>query len=130
MTDEQTEKWLTYGPSYDMLPDYMQEPARRYVEDGQLPGHFLQAVLRNELVEATLRADTVNRACLQVWAGWLYDQVPMSAWGSGGKVAAWSLARKNEKTQQEAEHAVETQQERTIAAAELMTEDQRKARGL
>lgn len=108
-----------FPAKYGLLPDYMRAAARRYLEDGDLPGDFLLAVLRNELVQAVLRADGTNRAVLPVWVRWLYNEIPYNAWGSAERVAAWSLARKNEKAQAEAERAVESQQEREIATREL-----------
>ena len=74
---------------YDMLPDYMRDRARAYVENGEPVGSFLTAVFENNLVEALGRADMENRAAIFVWTRWLYNDVPMDAWGSPEKVAAW-----------------------------------------
>ena len=76
--------------NYNKLPEYMREPARLYIEEGELPGGFLMAVLTNNLVEAAARADEVNQQRLFEWAGWLYNEVPKPAWGSPTKVLAWS----------------------------------------
>ena len=75
--------------NYDKLPEHMQEAARLYIEEGEMPGHFLVAVLSNCLVEAFARADEVNRSYMWTWADWLYNDIPMPAWGSANKVLAW-----------------------------------------
>ena len=75
---------------YDKLPEHMQEAARCYIEEGEMPGSFLTAVLTNNLVEAFGNADEINRACMWDWCLWLYNEAPMPAWGSAEKVLAWS----------------------------------------
>ncbi len=77
---------------YDALPEHMRDPARRYVEDGEHVGDFLAAVLENNLVEALGRADLENRVAIFAWTAWLYNDVPMDAWGSPEKVTAWIAA--------------------------------------
>ncbi len=76
---------------YSMLPDHMQVVAREYVENFLMPGDFLQAVLRNDLVAAFSRADATNAAAMQTWASWLYNECPSAAWGTMAKVEAWCL---------------------------------------
>ncbi len=75
--------------NYDKLPEHMQEAARLYIEEGEMPGNFLVAVLTNNLVEAFARADDINQDCMHVWVGWLYNEIPMGAWGSAADVLAW-----------------------------------------
>lgn len=74
---------------YSMLPEYMQEPAREYVELGHRPGDFLYEVLCNNLVNAFGRADETNFDRMHVWARWLFNEAPASCWGSPEKVKAW-----------------------------------------
>ncbi len=74
---------------YSMLPDHMQQVARDYVENFVMPGDFLQAVLRNDLVAAFGRADWTNIQAMQQWASWLYNECPSTAWGSMDKVEKW-----------------------------------------
>lgn len=74
---------------YSMLPDYMQSAARRYVENRLPPGHFLTAVLSNNLVDAVLCADLTNRARLVDYAFWLYHELPGNCWGDPETVAQW-----------------------------------------
>ena len=79
---------------YDGLPRHMRPAARRYVEDGAIPGKFLQAVLQNDLVEAFGKTDGINEARMKDWTLWLYNECPALAWGSKEKMVAWSDRRK------------------------------------
>lgn len=76
-------------PRYDRLPGHMQAGARRYIEQGLEPGHFLRNVLANDLVGAVSRADSVNKQSLPEWAMWLHNDIPSGAWGSEEKVIRW-----------------------------------------
>lgn len=62
---------------------------RRYIEQGILPGHFLRAVICNDLVEATARADIVNSYRLHDFGLFLHYYVPPAAWGSEEKMRNW-----------------------------------------
>ena len=76
------------------LPEHMREAVSRYLNDGTMPGGFLAAVLRNDLVRAVTLADDKNTAALFAWAMWLYNECPDDAWGSREKVREWSLRRR------------------------------------
>jgi len=62
---------------------------QRYFEEGIPTGHFLRAVLENNLHRALERADLENRQLLIPIAGWLQTYPPGSAWGSKDQVSAW-----------------------------------------
>lgn len=81
---------------YSILPEHCRGGMRRYVEDGLMPGDFLTAVLENNLVEAFARADDINIHRLFDYANFLYNELPISAWGSPEKVERWA-ARQREK---------------------------------
>jgi len=74
------------------LPDYMVPGLERYIYKGILPGDFLSAVLRNDLVSAVSNADETNLANLPVYIGFLYNEVPSTCWGSPQKVEEWSAS--------------------------------------
>lgn len=74
---------------YSQLPEHMRDGMRLHVEEGGTTGHFLTAVLENDLAEASLRADDVNRTNLHRYVSFLYWQAPQSCWGSPEKVKAW-----------------------------------------
>lgn len=62
---------------------------KRWIEFGRLPGHFLQAVLKNDLKEACMRADDENIANLPAYAAYLYVEAPAGCHGSPEQVKAW-----------------------------------------
>ena len=78
---------------YARLPEHMRDAASDYIEDHRGPGHFLYAVLSNDLVGAFGRADEANRDAMHDWAMWLYNDIPSAAWGTPEKVDAWVAER-------------------------------------
>ncbi len=74
---------------WDQIPAHMREGIRAYVEDRRPIGHFLTALLSNDLKNAALRADDANRAALADWVGFIYEYAPSNCWGSPEIVAAW-----------------------------------------
>lgn len=73
-----------------VIPERMTPALERWIERGQLPGEFLQAVLRNDLREAVGRADPENLAALPAYVGYLYNEAPAGCYGSPEKMAAWA----------------------------------------
>jgi len=61
----------------------------RYIEEGLPPGEFLKAILENDFVGATVKADADNFANLPAYANFLYFEVPSAAWGSKEQVERW-----------------------------------------
>lgn len=84
LTDKQVSKMSEYG-----IPDYMQGGLIRYYENRIEPGHFLSAVLRNDLMGAFGRADENNRAALWSYVLWLYNQAPSGSYGSVEAFKGW-----------------------------------------
>ncbi len=52
-------------------------------------GHFLTAVLSNNLFEAFARADKESAAALRDIVMFVYNELPGQCWGSPEKVTAW-----------------------------------------
>lgn len=77
-------------PNYDRIPERMREPARRYVERGIIPGDFLQAVLSDSLTQAFGRADAGNKARMDDYVMWLYNDIPGACWGSRERIEEWA----------------------------------------
>jgi hypothetical protein len=77
---------------YSRLPEHMQGGARRYIERGISPGHFLTAVLSNDFLGAFKRADDENIERMKEWARWLYNECPREAHGSPEAVEEWIAA--------------------------------------
>lgn len=73
---------------YD-IPDHTKGALRRYVEQGLMPGSFLEAVLTNDLMGATGRADPHNIFALKEICMFVYNEIPATAWGSRERMEAW-----------------------------------------
>ena len=71
------------------VPESLHYGLVEYFAARQPTGDFLRAVLENNLSEAAVRADIVNRFCLAEIVLFLYNDCPARAWGSPEKVAAW-----------------------------------------
>lgn len=67
----------------------------RYLIDGYLPGHFLTAVISNDLQRAISRADDASLRALKSIVVFLYNYAPSDAWGSQERVDGW-LSGKHE----------------------------------
>jgi len=65
----------------------------RYAKYRIPTGHFLQAVLCNDLMEAIGRADEENRADLFEICDYIYNHMPFQCHGSPEKVKAWLAGR-------------------------------------
>lgn len=74
---------------YSRLPGHMQAGARRYVERGIPPGHFMTAVICNDLFEAVGRADDTNKHALADWARFFYNEAPRGCFGSPEHFQEW-----------------------------------------
>jgi hypothetical protein len=68
----------------------------RWISHGVPPGHFLMAVLCNDLREAVVRADDVNLAALPDIVNWVRFNAPPACWGSPAAVNRWRLSLRRE----------------------------------
>ncbi len=75
--------------NYQILPEHCQGGMRRYIEDGAMPGAFLQAVICNNLVEAYGQADDINTLLMRSYAMFLYNEAPTYSWGSKEIMESW-----------------------------------------
>ena len=71
------------------IPVRMHNGLLLYIEHGIRPGHFLTAVLANDLRGAVERADDDNITLLPIYIRWLYNHAPGPCWGSPERVDAW-----------------------------------------
>lgn len=71
------------------IPDRMMQSLHDYCAFGHPVGHFLTAVLSNDLAEACARADEDNLRNLPAYVHYLYNEAPSTCWGSPEKVKAW-----------------------------------------
>jgi hypothetical protein len=85
MNQYQKEKLRLLG-----IPARMHGGIVRYVEDGIQPGHFLTAVINNDLREACGRADDENVQLLANYVRWFYNYAPSGCWGSSDSATRWA----------------------------------------
>lgn len=81
---------------YVLLPAHLRGGMQRYLEEGMLPGQFLQAVLKNDLAGTFSRADHESQAALVDIVAWLHMECPGTAWGNEEKMLAWAKERAGE----------------------------------
>lgn len=72
-----------------MIPENTKESLHLYVNSGLRPGHFLEAVLSNDLFGAVSHADSQNSAALVEIVRYVYNELPTGAYGSHEKIRAW-----------------------------------------
>ena len=70
------------------IPTRMFGPVLRYVVQGIKPGHFLSAVITNDLREVA-RADDENQEALGSWVRLFHNFTPAACWGSEDRLDAW-----------------------------------------
>jgi hypothetical protein len=75
--------------NYSLLPERLRGGVARYIEHGVPPGHFLTAVVSNDLREACARADDENRRRIWEIVSWFYNEAPYPCWGSPDRVRDW-----------------------------------------
>lgn len=74
---------------YTVLPEHLRGGMQRYIEKGIPTGHFLEAVLSNDLMGAFRRGDSESQRGLASIASFLYNQAPAWCFGSSGNYSAW-----------------------------------------
>jgi len=84
---------MTEENIYNAIPSHMREAITRYVERGELYGHFLTALFSNDLHGVFARADTTSRALLHTYVKLIYNRIPGNAWGSPEKVKEYMEER-------------------------------------
>ena len=77
-----------------IAPGYMIEQLNNYIKTGQDLGHFLTAVIENNLMRATARADGHNILNIPAYCAYLYNEAPSACHGSPEKVKAWQKQRR------------------------------------
>lgn len=75
------------------IPLHMHEGLIAYVLTGRPTGHFLMAILTNDLRDAVSRADEENQPRIHEYVRFLYNYAPVGCWGSPEHYAAWVTQR-------------------------------------
>jgi len=76
------------------ISDSMMDGIERYLNDGIPPGHFLTAIICNDLTAAVLRADDTNLRNIPAFVSYFYNQAPINSWGSIKKMATWMVSKR------------------------------------
>lgn len=82
-------RYRQFTGNYARIPRDTQYALTEYVTQGQPVGHFLTAVLENNLKEAFAHADDANSAALKEIVMWIYNVAPGNCQGSPGRVNDW-----------------------------------------
>ena len=83
-----------FAGEYAAIPQDMRESMMRYVEERREPGHFLTAVIQNNLINAVCRADKHNLLLIKEYAQWFYNVAPAPCAGSPEKMRIWLEGKK------------------------------------
>lgn len=78
-----------FNLDYSGLPERYRDGTERYVEHQIRPGHFLSAVLSNDLKGALGYMDDPTGASLLQVFRWLLSEPPATCWGNAAKVDRW-----------------------------------------
>jgi len=76
---------LSFEGRYADIPECTKHALREWALHGQTPGHFVEAVLRNDLHDAFDRADDDNLAAMQLIVSWIHCELPTDAWLCPGR---------------------------------------------
>jgi hypothetical protein len=74
---------------FSRIPEHILRGLYGYVEHRQATGHFLNAVLTNNLFDAISRADKEALAALREIVVFVHMEVRSDAYGSSQKVQEW-----------------------------------------
>lgn len=76
---------------YSVLPRSLQIGAQNWIEEGVVPGTFLELIIRGD-IRAVLYADAHNLPIMQDIVRWWTTYAPSACWGSDEKVTGWKSA--------------------------------------
>ena len=80
---------LNYSFRCWYIPERMMDGLERWRDYGISPGHFLTAILENNLMEALHCADDENLHNIPAYGAYLYNELPVGSHGSPEIVRAW-----------------------------------------
>jgi len=80
---------LQFDGEYAVIPGNTQMGLENYLEHKIAPGHFLTAVLTNDLMGAFGRADMGNINAMHAIVKYMYNRMPMGSYGSKENFEQW-----------------------------------------
>jgi hypothetical protein len=75
--------------NWGRIPEHMRGGIIRYIDHGIEPGHFLTAVICNDLKGAVARGDDENQQILPDYVKLFYNYAPGECWGSKANMEGW-----------------------------------------
>lgn len=81
---ERMEKLFELG-----IPERMHQGILDYLDHGFMPGHFLTAVICNDLAKACAKADDENQRKLPDYVKFFWNYAPSNCWGSKETMLNW-----------------------------------------
>ena len=88
-TDRLLSNLATFRHYGKAVPAHLHNGLAAYVAEHQKPGHFLTAVLENDLRAAVGHADSDSLAGIGAVSAWLYNEPPSGCYGSQKNVREW-----------------------------------------
>lgn len=86
---------IEFTGDYAAIPPHMQDAIRRYLVQGIAPGHFLSAVIKNDLRGAIGNADADNLPLIKLYVQWFYNVAPGNCHGSPEIMKEWIASRQH-----------------------------------
>ena len=80
---------MQYQEYITMLPRHMRAHVLAWIERAVPPGHFLSAVIRNNLALSYAHADPQNKEALQAYSQYFFNYAPSDCWGSDEAFEYW-----------------------------------------
>jgi len=81
---------------YESVPSHLLDGLVMYGKKYVPTGGFLRAVLNNDLMDASVRADPESRKSIGMLALFIHYEMPVNCHGSPEKVMAWLDLREDE----------------------------------
>ncbi len=79
----------TSNINYSLVPAHCRVGVQAWIEHGRVPGGFLQAVIKNDLFLAAVRADQINAGAFRDYAHFFYNETPSECYGSKDNFDVW-----------------------------------------
>lgn len=83
-------------PNPKLIETRFKEGLERWVQSACQPGHFLSAVLANDLKKAVMYGDDAALDNLVHIVSYIYNELPCNCWGSEQKMDNWAKLKEND----------------------------------
>ncbi len=87
--DDELQEFINEMQDRQYVPPVTKKTIDDYVEHGYMPGHFVWAVLENDLMKAFGAADSNNTKYMRNICAYVYNDIPSVCHGSPEKVRDW-----------------------------------------